>query len=401
MKLALLKGNRFNPWHLQAFARMPGVEVTAFRADSEIQRYFQERDAKDVQFPVQQIYFDTQTGWYPARIARALQTQYLGRPARIVPFAERLRGFDLIQSWELFTDWSEQALEARKRWDIPLAVMVWDNIPFNMEREPRRRALKQRVAREADRFLVHTERSMRMLDIEGVNTERILKLDPGVDTSLFCPGKGKRRELGLVNDAFVILFVGWLLPRKGIDFLLLALRELLRDANLERPVQLLVVGSGPGRDRVERLANRLGVAGRCVFAGSVPYGDMPEVFRSADLFALPSIAMPDWQEQFGMALIEAMACGVPVVSTYSGAIPEIVEDAAHLCQPNDFLSLYETIRTLCYENALREELAKRGRGLAVRRYDLARYARQLRGVYADLTGLSSEALPAPVEGNPR
>lgn len=397
MKLALLKGNRFNPWHLQAFMRMPGVEVTAFRAESEIQRYFTERADKEVDFPVERIYFDTQAGWLPTRLARLLQTQYLGRAARIMPFAERLEGFDLIQSWELFTDWSEQALEARRRWGIPLSVMVWDNIPFNMEREPRRRALKQRVAREADRFLVHTERSLRMLDIEGVDEERILKLDPGVDTTLFCPGRGQRRKLGLVEDAFVILFVGWLLPRKGIDFLLLALRELLRDANLARPVQLLVVGSGPGRDRVEKLAGRLNVGGRCVFAGSVPYGRMPEVFRSADVFALPSIAMPDWQEQFGMALIEAMACGVPVVSTYSGAIPEIVEDAAQLCQPNDFLSLHETIRELCYDDALRAELGKRGRSLAVRRYDLNRYTRQLRGVYSELTGLSSEALPPPVE----
>lgn len=384
VKLALLKGNRFNPWHLQAFERMAGFEVTAFRADSADRRAFHEHVEAEPSFETEKIWFDTQAGFLPRRLGNALRTQYLGRPPRILPFHERLRGFDLIQTWELFTDWSEEALEAKRRWGIPVSVMVWDNIPFNMEREPRRHALKQRVAREADRFLVHTERSRRMLDIEGVDPARVVKIDPGVDTALFAPGPGVRHELGLLDDAFVILFAGWLLPRKGIDFLLLALRELLRDASLERPVELLIVGSGPGRDRVEQLAARLGVAGRCVFAGGLPYGRMPDVFRSADLFALPSIAMPDWQEPFGMALIEAMSCGVPVVTTYSGAIPEIVEDAARLCQPNDFLSLYETIRLLVDDTDQRRMFAQRGRRLALRRYGLDRYAATLHATYMEM-----------------
>jgi glycosyltransferase involved in cell wall biosynthesis len=374
VKLALLKGSRFNPWHLQAFGRMPGVQVTAFRADPVEHRAFHEHTEAEPPFAVEDIWYDTQAGSLPRRVGNALRTQFLGRPSRILPFFERLRDFDIIQTWELFTDWSEQALEAKRRWGIPVSVMVWDTIPFNMEREPRRRALKERVAREADRFLVHTERSRRMLDIDGVDPSRVVKVDPGVDTATFSPGPGVRRELGLLEEAFVILFAGWLLPRQGIDFLLLALRELLRDASLDRPVELLVVGSGPGRDRVERLAERLGVAGRCVFAGALPYGRMPDVFRSADLFALPSTVMPDWQEQFSMALIEAMSCGVPVVTTYSGAIPEIVEDAAKLCQPNDFLSLYETIRLLVDDRDQRRMYAERGRRLALRRDGLARYA---------------------------
>jgi glycosyltransferase involved in cell wall biosynthesis len=341
VKLALLKGNRFNPWHLLAFNHLQGSpEVVAFRAESEIQRYFEERDDQSCGFGVEPIYFDTQAGPLTKRIGNRIKARFLHYEPQILPFHDQLKDYDIIQSWELFTDWSAEAIEATLKWDIPLSIMVWDNIPFNMERDPHRRHLKQEVARTAHRFIVHTERSRRMLNIEGLASDRIAKIDPGVDLDTFSPGTGNRSALGLDEDEFVILFVGWLLPRKGIDFLLLALRELVHDVSLKhKKVRLLCVGSGPGRDRVEELVARLHIADGCTFAGALPYDDMPKVFRSADAFVLPSIATPEWQEQFGMSLIEAMACGVPVITTHTGAVPEIVEDAAVLCQPNDFVSL--------------------------------------------------------------
>jgi D-inositol-3-phosphate glycosyltransferase len=265
--------------------------------------------------------------------------------------------------------------------------MVWDNIPFNMERDPARRAIKEAVAREADRFIVHTRRSLRMLAVEGVDPARVVLMDHGVDTDRFCPGPPDRSRFGLEGDEIVILFVGWLLPRKGIDFLLLALRELTQDpAFARRRIRLMCVGSGPGRARVEALAARLGIADRCLFTGPMAYDQMPAAFRAADLFVLPSIATPEWQEQFGMALMEAMACGIPTITTYSGAIPEVVEDAAVLCQPNDFVSLYEALRDLLLEPGRREALAARGRAHALARFTLQRYADALSDVYADVTG---------------
>ncbi len=385
MKLALLKGNRFNPWHLKAFQMLDGTEVVAFRADSEIQRYFREREGTQPAFNTEPIFFDTQAGPWPARLKNRLAARCFHREPKILPFHDRLRGFDLVQTWELFTDWSAQALEAKRRHGMPLSVMVWDNIPFNMERNPRRRAMKEKVATAADCFIVHTERSRRMLDLEGVDSARVVRIAPGVDTERFSPGSGHRAAFGLEEEDFVILFVGWLLPRKGIDFLLLALRELLHDPALcKHRVRLLMVGSGPGRDRVEQLVRRLGIGAACRFAGALPYDRMPEVFRSADAFVLPSIATPEWQEQFGMSLIEAMACGVPVVSTHSGAIPEIAGEAAVLCQPNDFVSLFEALRALILQPGRREELAGLGRARALERFGLEDYAAALSSLYADL-----------------
>jgi glycosyltransferase involved in cell wall biosynthesis len=383
MKLAVLKGNRFNPWHLQGFKLLRGQpEVTAFRAESEIQNYFHQRDDGSAESHVEQIYFDTQAGNPLTRFKNTMLTRYCDREPRIVPFAERLRGYDLVHSWELFTDWSYEAARARKRWGIPLVIMVWDNIPFNGEASPERRQIKEEVIAYADRFLVYSERSRRTLDIEGVPAEKVVHINPGVDTDLFSPGESKRQDVGINDDEFVILFVGWLLPRKGIDFLLLALRELLADSALAtRKIRLLMVGSGPGRDRVEALIARLGIVDACTFAGAKPYDHMPETFRAADLFVLPSIATPGWQEQFGMSLIEAMACGVPVVSTLSGAIPEIAGDCGRLCQPNDFCALHETIRELILDPAQRVELGEAGRARALEYFDLREHARALSDVY--------------------
>ena len=364
MKLALLCGNRFNPWHFQGYGLLPGEpEISVFRAESQIQRFFDERTDTTFPFDFQRIYFEEQVGNPLARLIKSVRTTWSNRDPRIVPFHERLKGYDVVQSWELFTDWSAEALLARERYDVPLAVIVWDNIPFNMERNPERRAIKKRVAEGADVFIVHTERSERMLGFEGVPADKLVRLNPGVDTGAFSPGPGKRGEFGVDDDDFVILFVGWFLPRKGIDFLLLALRELVRDqATGGRRVRLLMVGSGPGQDRVEQLIDRLGVRESCVFSGALPYSRMPEAFRSADCFILPSIATPEWQEQFGMSLIEAMACGTPIVTTLSGAIPEVVGDHAILCQPNDFVALLDAIKRLILNPGLRADLAEGGRG---------------------------------------
>jgi glycosyltransferase involved in cell wall biosynthesis len=386
VKLALLKGNRFNPWHLQAFNLLPDTEVVAFRANSEIQQLYDAQDDGSARFDTESIHFDTQVGPLLSRYKNTFLTRYRGREPHLVPFYERLRRFDLILTWELFTDWTAQALEAKERFGTRVAIMVWDNIPFNMERNAERRKLKERAAAAGDVFIVHTERSRRMLDMEHVPPERIVQIDPGVDTTAFAPGPRDRAAFGLGEKEFVILFVGWMLPRKGIDFLILALRELVKDADLTGvKFRLAIAGTGPGRERVEKLLARTGLERNVSFLGSVRYDRMPDVFRMADVFALPSIATTEWQEQFGMAIIEAMSCGVPVVTTLSGAIPEVTGDNAVLCQPNDFVSLYQAIRDLAINSGRRAELAARAREHALSRFTLVQIAANLVDAFAPLS----------------
>ncbi len=383
MKLALLIGNRFNPWHFQGYSNLdPKPDITVFRAQSEIQEHFDKRNDGQFEFRFESVLFDTQSPNPLTRARSIAASRYAGKEPRLLPFHEQLRGFDAIQSWELFTDWTAEAVVARKKYGVPLAVMVWDNIAFNMEGNARRRKIKKDALSNADVFIVHTERSRRMLRIEGVDESRIATIPPGVDTGAFCPGPANRAAFGLAEDEFVILFVGWFLPRKGIDFLLLALRELLDNARLSgKRIRLLMVGSGPGRDRVESLIRRLRLEAACTFAGSLPYGRMPDAFRASDVFVLPSIASNEWQEQFGMSLIEAMACERPVVTTYSGAIPEIVGDCAALCQRNDFASLHDALAELIANPSGAAGIARAGRARVLERYGLPQFAEALGHAY--------------------
>jgi len=375
LKLALLIGNRYNPWHFQVYGRLPGnPEVTVFRADSEIQRYFDARGGTAAQLPFgfETIRFDSQ----PSFLDRFRR----GREPRIVPFHERLMGYDVVQSWELFTDWSNEAAIARSRGGPRLAVMAWDNIPFNMDGSAWRREVKARVREAADVVIVHTERSYAAMRLEGIGAERLVRVPPGVDADAFSPGAARAEGEGVR-----LLFVGWFLPRKGLAVLLYALRGLLDDPALRgRPVRLDIVGSGPGKEVVDGLIARLGLGDVCHFHGSVPYERMPDMYRNADVFVFPSIPVADWQEQFGMALLEAMACGVPCVTTYSGAIPEVAGDAAVLCAPADFVSLRDAIRGLIVEPERRAVLGAAGRARVLARYTLAHLANGLAGVYAGL-----------------
>jgi hypothetical protein len=116
-------------------------------------------------------------------------------------------------------------------------------------------------------------------------------------------------------------------------------------------------------------AAETGLAESFLFIEGRPYDGMRDLYNAADLFVLPSVSTRTWKEQFGMALVEAMACGTPVVSTTSGSIPEVVGDAGILVPANDPKELAGAVASLCLSGALRSELAGKGRARAVERFD--------------------------------
>lgn len=386
MRLALLKGNRFNPWHLRVFNHMPAdIRPVAFRAESEVQERMAAQDDGSVEMPIERIEFQAPVRSMVGRIAQRLSEGAASPRQHLLPFHDRLQGYDAILSWELFTDWTDEALEAKRRFGVPVALVVWDNIPFNHDGDEAAERTKARAVREADLFVVHTERSRRMLHIEGVEDARIRLIPHGVDAEAFTPGAADRPAFGLAESDFVILFVGWLLPRKGIDFLLLALDQLRHDPGLNRfSFKLHAVGSGPGKDRVARLIDRLKLDAIVKFTDGLPYDRMIEAYRAADVFALPSIAADTWQEQFGMSLMEAMSSGIPCVSTWSGSIPEILGDAGTLCQPNDFLALYEAIRAYALDPSRRQAHSAAGRRRVLAKYSLGAYASGLNAALREI-----------------
>ena len=295
---------------------------------------------------------------------------------------EHLSSFDLVHTAETFHGFSVQPARLRRLLDtFRLVVTHWENLPFAHEELPQARALKQLVRETADLFLATSQRSALALRLEGVQPERVRVIYPGIDLERFRPqprDPSLLADWGLPPDASVVLFAGRLVREKGVHELLDAF-WLLRESC---PAATLVyVGEGPERRGLLRRANDLGLAGAVFVRPAVPYSDMPAVHNLADVFCLPSVPSPKWQEQFGMVVAESMACGKPVVSTLSGSIPEVVGDAGVLVQPGDPLSLAEALQRLVDSPALRQERGAAGRERAAALFDANNTARQIAEAY--------------------
>ena len=170
----------------------------------------------------------------------------------------------------------------------------------------------------------------------------------GVDTQRFSPGP--ERPAGQVP---VIGYVGRLEPHKGVHVLLEAV------ARLDRAT-LRVAGAGPEEAALRARVAELGIGDRVELVGSVGQDQLPDFYRGLDVLAVPSLPTPGWLEQFGRVVVEAMACGVPVVASDTGALPDVVGDAGLLVPPGDPEALATALKSLLEDDATRGELARRG-----------------------------------------
>ena len=147
------------------------------------------------------------------------------------------------------------------------------------------------------------------------------------------------------------------MPEKGVDLLLRACAAL--PSALDWTLNLL--GDGPERGRLVDTARELGIDGQVRFLGRVPSTQAPQFYRTLDVLVLPSLSRPNWVEQFGRVLTEAMACGVPVVGSHSGEIPWVIDDAGRVFPEGDAGALADILAELAGDPAQRAALAAAGR----------------------------------------
>ncbi|MEU6127592.1 D-inositol-3-phosphate glycosyltransferase [Saccharopolyspora sp. NPDC047091] len=227
---------------------------------------------------------------------------------------------------------------ARERWGVPLvhtahtlakvknAALAAGDTP-----EPRVRVLgEEQVVAEADRLVANTEvEAADLVRLYGASPDEVATIPPGVDLRRFTPGDvaAARARFGVRPDALVFAFVGRIQPLKAPDVLLRATAELLaRRPELRARLEVLVVGgpSGSGLDRPEslhELAGELGITDVVRFLPPQGGAALADVYRAADVVAVPS-----YNESFGLVALEAQACGTPVVAASVGGLPVAVAD---------------------------------------------------------------------------
>jgi glycosyltransferase involved in cell wall biosynthesis len=181
------------------------------------------------------------------------------------------------------------------------------------------------------------------------------------------------------QPALTIGYVGRLVEEKGIEILLRAA------AGLTGPWNIKILGSGPDRSRFERMAQWLGIESRATFDQQLPSTHMPNYLSGLDVLVLPSLSRPNWKEQFGRVLIEAMACEVVTVGAKSGAIPEVIGEAGLLFAEGNIETLREQLQRLIDDIPLRESLRQMGKQRVLDHYTHAAIARHTVEVYREIT----------------
>jgi len=196
----------------------------------------------------------------------------------------------------------------------------------------------------------------------GTPPEKVTVIYPGRDTT-FAPVRDPaclaavRERYGIA--APYVLYVGTLQPRKNLTGLLDAFASLLHQG---RDLYLAIAGKkGWLYEPLFARVRELGLEGRVHFTGYVPQEELPALLSGARLFVLPSL-----YEGFGLPILEAMACGTPVVCSAVASLPEVAGDAAILVSPHDTTQLVQALARVLDDDALRQQLVQKGLDRATR-----------------------------------
>ncbi len=193
----------------------------------------------------------------------------------------------------------------------------------------------------------------------------------GVDPEIFRPRPGGRAN----RDPFTVGYAGRLVEEKGLFVLIDALGDLAGEWRLR------LFGAGPLREPLLDRARRRGIDERVSVEGAIRSVEMPIRLPELDVLVLPSLTRPNWKEQFGRVLTEAMACEVPVVGSTSGEIPRVVGDGGLVVPEGDPSALRDALQELAADPDLRLRLGRRGRRRVLERFTHQRVAADTLAVY--------------------
>lgn len=215
-------------------------------------------------------------------------------------------------------------------------------------------------------FVLNKGAQKNLLDV-GVEKKKIVRAlwgVWGVDTELFSPQKNGKEPKWQIP---VILYVGRLVEEKGIADILNAYEKVIDIT----PAHLVFVGTGPMECEVEKYRAGNRKKGKITLLGLRQQTDLPPLFRAATVSVYPSRTVPKWEEQVGTVNLQALACGTPVVSAQSGAIPEyIINGKIGLLVPEkDPSALAKSLLTIINNKKRAKELSRAGRKYALAHYD--------------------------------
>jgi len=216
-----------------------------------------------------------------------------------------------------------------------------------------------------------------VLRVKGYRGPVVVIPQFGVDPDIFAPAPAPAASAD--DHTFTVGYAGGLAPEKGVDLLLAACAGWPAGR-----WALQIAGEGPERAHLGKLAAQLGIADRVQFLGYRPSTALPAIYRGWDVLVLPSRSRPNWVEQFGRVLIEAMACGVPVIGAATGEIPNVIGDAGLTFPEGDIAALRAALAALAANPTRRAALAEQGRARVLAHFTQAQIAAATYRVYRQM-----------------
>ncbi len=379
-KIAIVRGKFLNRYEMQLFEPLVSrYDLTAFGSLSP----FHDRFA----FPVVKLPSPMDLPQFPYKMPILnrlfVDAQYL------FGLEERLRGFDLVHTAETYFRYTQQCLDAKRRGIVRRVIATsYDNIPFNNEGIWGRKNYKKRARTELDHIIAISQKAKETLLTEGADPSKVTVIGHYIDTKRFAPhahhltrfSDAKRRDL-------TILFVGRLETYKGVLDILDAAAFLARDSELTHySFHVLFVGTGSQRGVMLEKERHIGKNWHFSHE-SATYSKMPDYYRKADIFVAPSTPTPTWEEQFNIALLEAQASGLPIVTTRTGSIPENVGRAGVVVPPGNPQALATAIKEFILKPNKRIAFARLARSRALAVHDTALGAAKIADIYERVLSL--------------
>jgi glycosyltransferase involved in cell wall biosynthesis len=384
-KVVVIRGHLTNPWDLQSWQHLG----SRFDVVTPVTR----SNMFDVsRLPIEQVKVRAFRDFLPPGPVGDIMAGLTGD--RYLNLDRALAGADIVHAAELSFWFAAEAARLKTRHGYKLVLTVWETLPLlSTFRNRWARIYRERVLQAGDYFLAATERARDALLLEGVEPERIEVSYPGIDLERFGPAQVSERP-----EKHVLISPGRLVWEKGHQDVMRAVAALRRGI-VEAPAgvepRILLVGSGPERKRLGAYAEELGL-GRHVQFHAVSYDEMPALYARASCMVLASLSnaggtrylgdLPHffWEEQFGLVLAEAMAAGLPVVASSSGAIPEVVGTSGDYFVPGDWMGLARKLAEGPLARPAGERVSHPEE--LVRRYSTVTASERLAAVYDRLLG---------------
>ncbi len=260
--------------------------------------------------------------------------------------------YDLIVAWSGVPA-GYLSYRLNKKFQIPYIVLLRGaDVPFWEERWKTLDKhifswLSPKVWRNAT-FVIANSQGLKEQALKISENQKISVIPNGVDISLFKPIKTKKE-----NKKTIILGVGRLIPRKGLDYLIKSLGQ-LQNLNFE----LWLVGDGPEKENLQNLANESNISDKVRFLGIKDKKEIVGIYQQVDIFVLPSL-----NEGMSNTILEAMACGLPIIATNIAGNDELIKENGFTIPVKDEEALKEKLELLINDKSLRENMGKQSRKL--------------------------------------